>query len=985
VLNADDEPKLNTLTESLLEQYLSEAPAGASYWSEPRYRKRHFAWKGATRAKGEQNSFASHLAEGKVALGPSDEHYLERPRAFHCSSHGRSKNDAADGSCQEANEMTMFEYPEAAHADDKHASYSSALLPWVLSVFRYRQVNKYPKQFDIAPFEIPPGSPSGQYIVHYLWRGYRDCIDVDVLDGTPVAGVDDTSEAIYGEPATTEAFVRLDHCQYEPSSFIVWDGNHDNCHPPSKKNPTCFFVPPPGKTNAKGQTADEALAACQARCQAVGSKKCLAVHLVPAVMPPRVASLALPGVSQNIPWGLRNCKQSCLDAEPEGTQICYGIDVTSVSRDVSEAWVISDKDADDEVFYSTCYRRQQTRSFAGPPCGAPCSPPSQPPAWRFSDACLPCADAQHNAQTTAVPIWYNVSSSGCELCNRPPTAPMTRLLPYPPPPPPNPTGGSGSAPSPPAAPQTSPPPPPPPPPECTPSTRSLACMRTLLPDLELHWTLESDGNSDGLASSAATVRGLLVGGSNSRWIAIGVAGSAQGSMTGGWAIIGQPALSAAGAYHLQGKSLASLVPDDSGSRLLDASVQSVDGVTELTFTASTGVGATDFKSIGETVLIVAHGAADGDAALGYHGGANRASQRMVLPSAPSMPSSPPLPSSPSLSSPPAPPPGAKVTMGLTLNGDISSFTDSVISSMEASIASKLGVHEEAVTVRAEAASVRLTIEVVYASLEEADAASDAIEEGPLADVSTAAEFVLVPGLSVWVTAVEEPTVEVLHSSSDEPPAPPDDLTAGGSELRGGSSISLLGTELPLVAFYFMIGGIGLIVLALLFCACRCYCKRRRRSSRNKFAARSVMTATVHDVPSAISAVSSAAMPMGEPVESVSHSLYNGSCCNLTELTETPSSSTAARVSAAGEGDVRASSAVPPPPPASSPPSHVLPKGWELVQAADGGDPFYFNSLTGISQWEPPVAASSGTSKTSGTSAALPSYRTAVGPQRQTYV
>ena len=68
-----------------------------------------------------------------------------------------------------------------------------------LQVHRFKQINSWPKQFDTARFDIPSrtSTATGAYIVYYMWRGYRDCIDVDVLD--PVTDpVPATSRAMYG-------------------------------------------------------------------------------------------------------------------------------------------------------------------------------------------------------------------------------------------------------------------------------------------------------------------------------------------------------------------------------------------------------------------------------------------------------------------------------------------------------------------------------------------------------------------------------------------------------------------------------------------------------------------------------------------------------------------------------------------------------------------------------------------------------------------
>ena len=49
-------------------------------------------------------------------------------------------------------------------------------------------------------------------VIHWMWRGYRDCIDVDILPlSTPVAN---TSGAMYGYKASTvDEWIRIDHAQ----------------------------------------------------------------------------------------------------------------------------------------------------------------------------------------------------------------------------------------------------------------------------------------------------------------------------------------------------------------------------------------------------------------------------------------------------------------------------------------------------------------------------------------------------------------------------------------------------------------------------------------------------------------------------------------------------------------------------------------------------------------------------------------------------
>ena len=77
-------------------------------------------------------------------------------------------------------------------------AYFNPKYPWIEAVWMYKNPrNHWPKQFDIARMAFPTHVQGvGKHIVHWMWRGYRDCIDVDVLpDSVPVPN---TSSAMYG-------------------------------------------------------------------------------------------------------------------------------------------------------------------------------------------------------------------------------------------------------------------------------------------------------------------------------------------------------------------------------------------------------------------------------------------------------------------------------------------------------------------------------------------------------------------------------------------------------------------------------------------------------------------------------------------------------------------------------------------------------------------------------------------------------------------
>ena len=427
LLAAADEHRLATLTSTMLDEYLAGAPASpvamvynGSYWS-----KRHFGWSDS-QANGGADSLGDFLAEGKQPVTDmTDPYYLERPAAF-CWSHlGQRRNSpSSSGDCVAANDLTLYRYASSDLAGDRRVAYASSAHPWILSVHRFRNGASWAQQFDVAPFELPAGTPPGQYIAHYYWRGYRDCIDIDVLpDSLPVA---ETSNARYGYKDTElTTYQRIDHCQYEAGTYQVYSGSKESCY--SRSGSTCFIIPPPGQTNSNGETAEEALAECQRRCNR-NKNRCTSVVVVPHMMP---AAVALDGGGEtNAPWGTANCKHSCFEGEPANSSVCYGLRGFD-NKNVEEEWTVVDRDAEDEIFYSTCYRRIPGYAFDSPGCGDACyaaGGPAQPVAWRFAEQCVACEVATRNAVPTSVPFWELADE--CVLCNRDDVGPA---LPAPPP------------------------------------------------------------------------------------------------------------------------------------------------------------------------------------------------------------------------------------------------------------------------------------------------------------------------------------------------------------------------------------------------------------------------------------------------------------------------------------------------------------------------------------------------------------------------
>ena len=182
IMRASDEYLMPQNTEEVFETYLKQAPPEAvERYRSARYHKMHLGFT-EKNAPGAASSHSLYTAQGKVKMEPGDEHYIERPEAFYCSLYGIARGSPRSGpDCRQAADMTLYKYPDAHHERDAHAAYSNPAFPWLEAVHKFRQVHKWAHQFDIARFDIPRnGLAHGQYVVQYLWRGYRDCIDIDV-------------------------------------------------------------------------------------------------------------------------------------------------------------------------------------------------------------------------------------------------------------------------------------------------------------------------------------------------------------------------------------------------------------------------------------------------------------------------------------------------------------------------------------------------------------------------------------------------------------------------------------------------------------------------------------------------------------------------------------------------------------------------------------------------------------------------------------
>ena len=95
---------------------------------------------------------------------------------------------------------------------DFRVSYKSDLYPWILSVHNFSipfDHEFYATKTSVARFKVPETVEAGNYILHYVWGGYRDCIDINVMSTpTPVSKV-------YGSgPSLGKTIVKHDHSEF---------------------------------------------------------------------------------------------------------------------------------------------------------------------------------------------------------------------------------------------------------------------------------------------------------------------------------------------------------------------------------------------------------------------------------------------------------------------------------------------------------------------------------------------------------------------------------------------------------------------------------------------------------------------------------------------------------------------------------------------------------------------------------------------------
>jgi hypothetical protein len=406
IIRHEDEKKLLFHGQNMFERYIAAAPEGATV---PAPERTHVGC-------GKLGQYGGWQKE----LTAEDPEYIRRPGAFfrkYCTG-----------------ALKQFKYTKALRAKDVFTSYHSDKYPWLEGVYRFKHGQSFPDEWDTVRLKIPANKGAGRHILHYVWRGYRDCVDVNVLAPGEVAADKWGKEGL-------KRWRRIDHCQFE--SYM---GNPPNIQAARNR---------PARTKCWSADKPAGVKVCLNACTSKGSLhktrdwSCSGVNVVPVINPPTTATmfhnfsicdnipkeltpeelatcmafepnhgrgkclkaaetraqaawLACRKSVVNIPW-LDSLGSSVVDMEKASKTpissgvcvesqfkpwakryakqgkvalVCYGVQTylppRQARQNVGEIWRTT-TDPSDPVFYSSCYiYGPQARKFKGVTCGKAC-------------------------------------------------------------------------------------------------------------------------------------------------------------------------------------------------------------------------------------------------------------------------------------------------------------------------------------------------------------------------------------------------------------------------------------------------------------------------------------------------------------------------------------------------------------------------------------------------------------------------------------
>ncbi len=387
-VRAGDEAKLATLTDADKQAYLAGCPE--NFANDAVMRKYHR--KATATVDLETESKPGFFA---AVIKPGDPDFSPRhPALIEASNNANSAfvrfKDGLPG---------QVRYKPAQTARDKRCAYTNPKMPFVLEMSAFTYEALEPRQsVDSARFRIgrAPGDKPfhqnlvpGGYVVHFQWRGYQDCTDVNLVSGTaPVPNPYGRLAA--ADPDAPATYNQLDHCALKVAQVL---------------NNRCVEV------------VDDA-AECRAMCDAAG-KDCAGVQVANIVNPgavnPLMQAVSLAPLTDNDAPptnGAPFCKGSAFTklspTQRAATRVCFAVKAQPPTE--TQGITVVTGDAQDPVYYATCFKKAEPgRDFgaATPPAARPEEP------FMTGERCLSCRKVTiYGDLSGELPTWNTISGRG---------------------------------------------------------------------------------------------------------------------------------------------------------------------------------------------------------------------------------------------------------------------------------------------------------------------------------------------------------------------------------------------------------------------------------------------------------------------------------------------------------------------------------------------------------------------------------------------
>jgi len=384
ILHADDADKMILNKVNVLEEYIRDAPAGSNTAQQPQFQRYFRNTANSTTHIVVSTTGPNITTTFQRLVPPGDQYYYPRPTEF--------VNPIGN------NNLFQLAYRPQDIATDVRVSYLNPKYPWLEAVYKFNILTMNPGRPDFTNFIIPGRKGPGRYIVQWYWRGYYDCVDVD-LKPTVV-------QEVYGHAPNGSVWTRIDHCLFDEPVFIF--GQSEVITDP---------------------------AFCLDNC--VNNPNCYGVNVVPLMAPAGVYDFKVPnsrfpqirGADIYVPWykgEFNNTRNLFMSAASPDRYMCYAVRPKQITDVTQQEYLVSD-DPTDPVFHSTCYLKFTGRSFSDYE-DENYKPPDVDVGWRYQHQCISCKQkAVNDFSNNGLPDW-NVAPK-CVNCYREPARGITEARP----------------------------------------------------------------------------------------------------------------------------------------------------------------------------------------------------------------------------------------------------------------------------------------------------------------------------------------------------------------------------------------------------------------------------------------------------------------------------------------------------------------------------------------------------------------------------